>query len=220
MVSALDERFNRVIREALTEPLAPHGFRKRGRVFRRRLDELAWVIDVQRSRYNSREELQFTVNCGIYVPRVLSTYLRLSEPTFPTSVDCCISVRIGMLADDQLDKWWALCEQPQSATEDMQIVGDVRERIILRVLPFLERFPSTLEVADYLERPRPLHEGQAFPYTEAMALGSAGIVRMIRGEWEAARDALARAVKKASRTPAEEHLRSLERSLLSSDLRA
>jgi hypothetical protein len=218
MASVLEKRFNSVIREAVTATLTPHGFRKRGRVYRRQLDELVWVIDIQRSRYNSYAETQFTLNCGVYVPRVSSLYLGLPEPTNPTSVDCCIHVRVGMLAYDRLDQWWTLHDQPGAALEDGQIVRNVRERISLHALSFLKRFPTTLEVAKYLDSPRPRHEAQVYPYTEAMAYGCAGIIYLIRGEREASRNALAKAVEDAMGTLGEDHLRSLEHRLLSEGL--
>ncbi|MBV9852549.1 MAG: DUF4304 domain-containing protein [Armatimonadetes bacterium] len=219
MISALEERFKTVIHEALTSTLTPQGFRRRGRVYVRRLEDLAWMMDVQRSRYNTREEIQFTINCGVYVPHVLSTYLGLPEPISPTSVDCCISARIGMLSEDRLDKWWTLRDQAQ-APEDEQAALDVRKRITRHVLPFLERFPSTREVAVYLERPRPRNEGRVSPHTEAMAFGCAGIVHLLRGERETAHDVLAKAVLTATGTPAEEHVRSLAQRLLAKGLLA
>ena len=219
MNTSLERRFNDVIQKALTEPLTLHGFRKRGRVFAQQFDALVWVIDVQRSRYNTREEISFTVNCGVYVPRVLNLYAGLPEPTNPTSTYCCIDVRIGMLAEEPSDKWWTMRDETQ-LSEDEYTIDDVRERIIIHALPFLECFPATYEVAKFLEEPRDETDRQSrqiSPYTEAMALGCAGIIRLLRGEREAAINAFARAVQSAIGTPAEEHLRILESRLLLSD---
>lgn len=219
MTSLLEQRFNSVIQKALTEPLALHGFRKRGRAFARQFDTLAWVIDVQRSRYNTREEITFTVNCGVYVPRVLNLYAGLPEPTNPTSTYCCIDARIGMLAEEPLDKWWTMRGETQFS-EDKHTADDVQERITIHALPFLECLPSTYEVAQFLEEPRDKTDRQnrqISPYTEAMAMGCAGILRLLRGEREAAINAFARAAQSAIGTPAEEHLRSLESRLLSNN---
>lgn len=217
MTSPLEQRFNNVIKKALTGPLALHGFRKRSRVFMRRFDTLAWVIDVQRYKYNTQEEITFTVNCGIYVPRVLSLYAGLPEPANPNSTHCCICTRIGMLAEEPSDEWWTIQDEIQIA-EDEHITDDVRERITIYMLPFLERFPSTYEVAHFLEEPRDKTDRQSrqiSPHTETMALGCAGIIRLLCGERKAATADLARAVHCAVGTPAEEHLRNLERNFYS-----
>ncbi len=216
VASVFEGRFNSIIREAVTKPLAPHGFRKRGHVFLRQLDELAWVVDIQRSRHNTSVETAFMVECGIYVPRVLNLYGGIAEPSSPTAMSCCIRVGIEMLVGGRVDGMWALHDPPHSAVEDTQIMGDVRRLITHHALPFLECLPSTLEVAQYLEPPP--SEQRISPGTYAMALGCAGIIRLMRGEREAACAALARAVQDATGSHGEEHLRSLEQRLLSNGL--
>ena len=219
VASVFETRFNNIVREAVTEPLAPHGFRKRGRVFLRRLDELAWVIEVQRSRHNTSRETDFMVECGVYVPRVLSLYVQgISEPFSPTALSCCIRVGIEMLVEGRADGTWILHDPPHSVGEDRQILGDVRGLMIHHALPFLQGFPSTLEVAHYLERPRSHGEQRISPGTYGMALGCAGIVRLMRGERKAARTALAKAVQEATGDRGEEHLRRLEQRLLSNGI--
>ena len=72
--NVFEDRFNSIIREAVTEPLAPYGFHERGHVLLRQIDELAWVVAIQRSRHNTSAETAFMVECGVYVPRVLSSH--------------------------------------------------------------------------------------------------------------------------------------------------
>lgn len=95
-----------------------------------------------------------------------------------------------MLVEDWAAGMWALHNPPHSVVEDRQIVDNVHERVIRHALPFLECFPSTLEVAQYLEKPRFLSQQRTSLGTHAVALGCAGIVRLMRGEHEAARAAL------------------------------
>ncbi|MGI4790388.1 MAG: DUF4304 domain-containing protein [Janthinobacterium lividum] len=215
MASDLENRFNSIIRVAMTTPLTQNGFRKRGRVFSRQLDGLAWLIEIQRSRHNSKEQTAFTVDCGIYVPGVMNLYIRIPAPTVPTTIDCCIRIGNEMLTEESVNGWWTLYDPPHTVQEDAEILNDLHKRVFNHVLPFLNEFPSTSEVAQYLERPRANGEQRITPGTYAMALGCAGIIRLLRDERKAAIEALSKAVQEASGSPGEQHLRLLERHLLS-----
>ena len=125
-------------RELLAEVqhlLKPLGWRKEGGNFRLFLpDSLGWIIQFQRDRTNTAEEIGFTVNAGVYLEKdVPMTNRRFRE------VDCqvrarpaCLSPRYGR------DTWWRL-----AAGTDLAALREEMKAFLLRdVLPFLDRFPT------------------------------------------------------------------------------
>lgn len=125
-------------RELLAEVqrlLKPLGWWKEGGNFRLLLpDGLGWIIQFQRDRTNTAEDIGFTVNAGVYLEKdVPMTNRRFRE------VDCqvrarpaCLSPRYGR------DTWWHL-----TAGTDPAALGKELKAFLLRdVLPFLDRFPT------------------------------------------------------------------------------
>ena len=108
MTSQFTRRIDGILKSALTPLLRSRGFRKRGPVYVAEHGEVTWLVDVQKSQWNDRNEAQFTVNGGVYVPGVVSGYSRRPDPAEPKMVDCCLSVRIGMLDESRVDKWWKI----------------------------------------------------------------------------------------------------------------
>lgn len=125
-------------RELLTEVhrlLKPLGWRKEGGNFRLLLpDGLGWIIQFQRDRYNTAEDISFTVNAGVYFEKnVPAANRRFRE------YDCqvrarpaCLSPRYGR------DTWWHLGE----GADPTVLWEELRTFLLEDVLPFLDRFPT------------------------------------------------------------------------------
>lgn len=125
-------------RELLTEVhrlLKPLGWRKEGGNFRLLLpDGLGWIIQFQRDRTDTAEDIGFTVNAGVYFEKnVPITNRRFRE------VDCqvrarpaCLSPRYGR------DTWWHLGE----GADPTVLWEELRTFLLEDVLPFLDRFPT------------------------------------------------------------------------------
>ena len=65
------------------EAMKQRGYRARGKVFWRRTESgNTWIIDVQRSRYSTRDEVRITVNYGVY-----SALVGRLHDDLPESVD-------------------------------------------------------------------------------------------------------------------------------------
>lgn len=72
-------RFAEFLGSWVTPTLRSLGFKKRGMTYRKDLDECSWFANIQRSRWNSDGVTRFTLNIGVYVPGVFSTYSGLEE---------------------------------------------------------------------------------------------------------------------------------------------
>ena len=90
------------------------------------------------------------MNCGVYVPGVWSVYApNLSEPIKLGVPDCPLSARVGMLPPEKQSVWWKLTPDDVSSV-DIDIARDMRSKVESLALPFLNKFHSSLEVADFL----------------------------------------------------------------------
>jgi hypothetical protein len=99
------------------------------------LDEIAWVVDIQRSQWDTTEKVTFTINIGIYVPGLMSTYGGMREPEHPQSSDCCVSVRIGKLLSNK-DLWWEISNNDTTERID-DLAAQVTDAIANYALPYL-----------------------------------------------------------------------------------
>lgn len=151
--SILQKRFRQIIREGIDPVLKAAGFVKQGQVYRRQLPELWWVLDVQRSRWNTADECDFTVNVGIHVPRVRSTYYpSYPEPQLPEVSDCIVSCRIGTLNPERKqDLWWTLKIDDDVQETDARIKDEISKELSRHVLPFFKRFQTRRDVIAFLD---------------------------------------------------------------------
>lgn len=113
---------------------------RRGQLYIRDRDHVFHMVDIQYSRWNDAAKASFTLNAGIYVPGVTSTFRKRPDPEKPKPSDCCISVRVGMLTHEKHDLWWELSESSDHQSEVR--VGEQISRIIRETIRRGERFST------------------------------------------------------------------------------
>jgi len=92
--------------ESVSEYLRENKFRQRALGFNRKTNdpEVTEVITIQRGR--SWLEGKFTIELGVYVPKIQALAYPESEvPVFPQACDCCFRGRLPILAGWK-DHWW------------------------------------------------------------------------------------------------------------------
>jgi len=151
--SILQKRFRQIIHEAVDPVMRSAGFVKNGQIYRRQLPELWWVMGVQRSRWNSSVECDFTINVGIYVPCVRSIFSPdYSEPQLPDVSECIVSCRIGTLNPERkLDLWWTLSIEDDVQVGEASIKQELSKELSQYALPFFEQFQTRRDVIAFLE---------------------------------------------------------------------
>ena len=70
MAPTVEEQLKRIAKELHDTLLKAHGFKKKVYNFERKLESLSWMLNFQKSKWNTKDKCEFTVNCGIYVPGV------------------------------------------------------------------------------------------------------------------------------------------------------
>lgn len=170
---------------------------------------VAWVLDIERSRWNDTLESQFTVNCGVFIAGVTSLYFNRPERLRVGTIDCCIHVRLGMLAADRLDKWWKLRVDDDVAAADQRIGKELAERLTQHVFPFFDHFQNPDQVLQFLTRPRTMKEEQIWPPAGAIAFCYAAALASLLERPQDVAECFRNAIKASQGSPIEEGVLSM-----------
>lgn len=152
MPSAL-EAFDALIRERISPLMREQGFRKQRNTFWIRGDGTWGVINFQKSQWNTRDYMRFTINVGVEAD-VLRVDSRREQP--PHCATCSIDERIGALLG-RGDTWWEL-----RGPDDLVAVADeVEQALRACAIPFVKKFPEQRSLLLYwqrvlTERPEPV----------------------------------------------------------------
>ena len=130
-MSAISQRIDAIVRQALDQPLKERGFERQGRSFRRAEGggRIA-VLQVQGSKWNYGDRGRFTVNLGIWQPMLGQPLLQR-----PKEYECQTRQRIGFLLPEyRQDHWWRL----DAHTDDAAIAQALRQAVLEHGLPWFE----------------------------------------------------------------------------------
>lgn len=199
-----NSRLKAIVEEHVSPVLSHSGFQKRKDVYQKELPNLAWIIDVQRSRWSDASEAQFTLNCGVFVPGVISTYTNRPERAQVDSVDCCIRTRIGLLSNQMRDKWWTLSKSDNFAIVDRENGAEVAKLLVECALPFLYRFETLDNVLRFLTIPRSPQDKSVWPQAVAVAYSYAAVIASKMNRANDVATALEMAMAASKGSPAEE----------------
>lgn len=115
-MSGLSKTIDAIIAESLHPLLRTRGFKKKSRTFIKDAGikgdgAYVLVINVQASSFNYDGEGRYTVNLGVYYPRVAEVSGALPiKGGFPKEYDCTVRERIGALMPGGQDHWWQVRE--------------------------------------------------------------------------------------------------------------
>lgn len=201
----MEQRYGGLVRQWVTTTLTREGFRKVRESYARELLGLVWYFDLQRSRFNTEEKIEFTVNCGVFVPGVVSAYANRPARKAITLADCSVYARIGMLSESRTDLWWTLrqADNPETST---QAIGAELQGVIERLgLPFVRQFDSPAKVAGFLMA-APETAQHVNPMSGAVRCAYAAIIFSLLGDHHRQKVAIAMALDRARNSPLSEHI--------------
>jgi hypothetical protein len=200
---------NRIVDEAIAEPLAAAGFKRSGRTWRRVLDNgLVHVVDVEWSPRDRGVEGVFGLGAGVY-SRELAESIALYKPTrSPREHDCQVRLRPGAGGRSN----WRV-RVPGRATPDPDLPG-----FFGRFFEWLDRRADQKAPDQHKKAARELREAlerYAFPSFERLStlrgvrdhlakgpdLFWAAHASVLVGERDEAKQLLDRALKKATNNP-------------------
>lgn len=200
---------NRIVNEAIAEPLAAARFKRSGRTWRRTLDNgLVQVVDVQWSPRGGEVEGSFGLGAGVY-SRELAESIALYKPTdSPKEHDCQVRLRPG----PQGRRSWQV-RVPGIAKPDPDLTG-----FLGRVFGWLDRRADSKAGDQHAKATRELREAlerSAFPAFDRLStlrgvrdqlarspdLYWAAHASLLIGERDEAKQLLERALEKARGNP-------------------
>ena len=199
MTRDLEKQVRKELQTRLTQHLSQAGFRRTGNGYKRTFGGVSHVVDVQYSKWKNPNKVSFTLNCGVYVPRVVSVFHGTAEPLRPKLTDCCVYVRGGMLTDEKLDTWWSVAVEKNIEVASASSAAEAM--IKQHILPFLERFAEPADVAEFLSSHRCVSDTSVEPRADAVSHIYAAILWRTAGGSERCREMMDTALREAARTP-------------------
>jgi hypothetical protein len=132
-----------ILLTAVAGCLRPDGFRRRGRQFERKLNDLVHIIHLQKSTSSNAEMVIATLNVSMFVP-VLSPGTPVSE------VGSHYRSRIGELMPERNDFWWEAC----SEAEAEHAGSTMCYALVSFALPVLNKFTCARDLLAHWETGR------------------------------------------------------------------
>ena len=140
-----------VLEELIKDTIAPllkaEGFKKRGKNFAKLLPDLAWTLNIQSSMWNTKDEVEFTLNTGIFTEKLFGTMYEFEAPQFPSEISSVLRLRINELKGTK-DDWYNLDEKTDIQELKNIITRDIQETI----LPHFNKFQSLTDLIAELEK--------------------------------------------------------------------
>lgn len=149
-MKTVSQRFSNVLKEGICPILKENGFRRKGQNFFKPLDEVGHIINIQKDKWNSKDEIKFTINIGVF-----SNIYWLSEldfentkilPEFPKESESIIRKRIGELKYGE-DYWYSI----ESQRSERKLIKDVASDIENYVTPFFNKIDSSDKLIKHLK---------------------------------------------------------------------
>lgn len=130
------------VKTCLAKRLAPFGFSAAGDIFSRNLSDTLVVLEIQKDRHSTKDEIRFTVNVGISVNAlraIAAAAVGASSADVPSPSKCHWRERLGLLMPVRRDLWWSVRDE-----ETAQAVCDeVTSGVVEDALPQIEDVAST-----------------------------------------------------------------------------
>ena len=150
MKSEIEQEFETIIKNCFQTVLKPLGFKKKGNNFYRKLQDLGQIVNVQKSKFNSKEHISFTINTGLFIPEfwlIFYNYQGKSVPDYPTEPECAIRQRIGKLKYNNLDKWFEI----DNNSDFSKLNHDLNDSVVNFIIPYFEKTKTKNNIIQLLQ---------------------------------------------------------------------
>jgi uncharacterized protein DUF4304 len=124
---------------AIAAVLKPEGFKRRGKVLRALSDDIAKVVEFQKSDESNAQRILFTVNLGIVCGQLLDQ--ERAKLRNSTSIDAHLRTRLGMLLSTP-DIWWELAP----STDWEAVTRELSQLLVATGLPYLNEYGSARDL--------------------------------------------------------------------------
>lgn len=134
----------RTIVSAAGATLRPFGYRRRSDTFRRQAERNYTLVNFQRSRTDTRDEVKFTINVAAESARLWRFWRNedLTQP--PPAYQCVWQERIGLLLPQRQDHWWLIEED--TPLEPLQ--QEIQQVLVETAVPALAQIETDEKLRD------------------------------------------------------------------------
>lgn len=127
--------------------LKRNGFSRDHHLWHRRTPAFLQMLSLQKSQWNTNEEVCFTFNLGFFSPdaaQIATQYFDLAMTKKKTMSNCFPQLRIGYASP--VDVWWTLHNPPQSEP----VLESCRKRLEEETIPMLDSMESPEKLVYFL----------------------------------------------------------------------
>jgi hypothetical protein len=165
-----------IMKAAVRQPLAAHGFRTHRQGVKRSIGGVVQVVLPYRFPWSSGDSTEFTVEFGVFVPGLWWVIGGQEIESGPAIGSCAISGRLGDLGPDRVDRSRTLT----LATLDQDVareIADISQRVVRDLVPWFDGLADLRRVAAALSKgqleatpgPQPPKPGDWMRYASATA---------------------------------------------------
>ena len=146
----MQEAFNHLVTKTIKPFLKAHGFYKKGMYFYKKDDDLIFMLNFQKSQFNSAENLVFYVNFGIYTTS-MDTLLGRDVVLEPKISDGYVIKRLDAITCSN-NPWYTI--NHRTNVDELAILI---EQELVALVRFVETMTSLEDLVNFMIRENGLH---------------------------------------------------------------
>jgi hypothetical protein len=114
--------FDNLIKEIVNPALKKIGFKKSVRNYKKSINDIVQVFNIQKSQWNSVDEVTFTFNVGFFSSEIFLETNTRPLPNFPKEYDCFINVGIV--------KWYKINKSITYDSLKIELQNEIDENVV------------------------------------------------------------------------------------------
>jgi hypothetical protein len=136
-----------IVKDCIAPTLKGFGYRKKNNTWNKKKDQLIYVINVQSSRWNTKDEVSFTINLGVFSLLVDNICWYAKNKPFIAETDCIVRKRLenGYSAGE----FWYNISNETNLTE---LDKTAHDNLVNIGIPFLESIATLNDIHMWLLR--------------------------------------------------------------------
>lgn len=139
--------FDDIVKEIIIPFFKELGFKRNGKSFNKKINDIVQVINIQKSQWNHQDNLSFTFNIGFLNEDIYRERWNKEAPKFVRVYDCQIHFRLGQLTK-KMDYWYELNEN----RERIDLGNEIMNHLIKYLKPILDDNQTLNSLKDFLKR--------------------------------------------------------------------
>jgi hypothetical protein len=138
--------FDNLIKEIIAPTFKERGFKKKVNNFYKATSDLTQIFNVQKSQWNSKDEIAFTFNIGFFHSGIYKETYNKPIPEAPKEYECFINLRSGFISHKK-DYWYTL----NSVITFDKCAADIKKDIQESAIDLFERYQTLDSLAGLIE---------------------------------------------------------------------